>query len=243
MFISIFLCLALVGCGEGDSSDKEKTSQSDENVATEDQKGNIEEQNNDTSSNGEVNDEEEFNEDTGEGLIESIGYVNVQGVGYNDEVGIDGTDSPLKPIKMGPVNLEIQSVNILDVNPNEDSKELFFNDQDKVKAIVIDMKSENTSDKDITFNPNQATIVTDTGEQLESEMMLMGEAGGDFLGKVKKEGQTWWLLKDPNKDIKTVKLIISPPYQSDSIEDIGDEKRLEFDILSYEEALKKDGKK
>ena len=93
-----------------------------------------------------------------------------------------------------------------------------------MRAVVVDMKAENTSEQDISFHPNQSIIVTDTGEQVESEMFLMGEAGGDFLGKVTKEGQTWWLLKNLDPDIKSLKLIISPPHTTDGYEDQGEEK-------------------
>ncbi|MCY8103375.1 hypothetical protein [Bacillus mojavensis] len=181
-------------------------------------------------------------EKTGEGDIEGLGHVKDIGVGYNDEVGIDGKDTPIKPVTMGSMKLYINSVDVLEIQPDDDAKSLYFNDQDKVRAIVVDMKAENTYSKDVTFDPNQAVIVTNTGEQLESEMGLMGEVGGDFLGKVKKEGQAWWILKDNSKDISSLKMIISPPSDAKTYDDLGSEKRLDFDILSFEEAKKKDSK-
>ena len=178
-------------------------------------------------------------EKTGEYVDPDIGKVKVVGVGYNDEVGIDGTDAPLKPVKMGSMNLYISSMHIVDIKPTEASK-TFFDDQDQARAIIVDMKAENTSEQDIIFHPNQSIIVTDTGEQVESDMLMMGEVGGDFLGKVTKEGQTWWLLKNLDKDIKKVKLIISPPQIADTYEEQGKERRLEFDILTWDEAIKRD---
>lgn len=181
-------------------------------------------------------------EDTGEVYEEGFGTLKTVGVGYNEEIGIDGTDAEVKPIQMGSMNLYINGVAIADVEPEDDAKTLFFNDQDKVKTVIIDMKVENTSDEDMTFQANQAIIVTDTGEQVESEMGLMGEAGGDFLGKVTKEGQTWWLLKNLDKDVKKITVIFPTPFKTESWEKAGEEKRIEFDILSWEDAKKKDGK-
>lgn len=190
----------------------------------------------------EGNSEEEYNEETGKGYIEDLGYVETAGIGYSDELGIDGTDAPLKPIEMGPMSLEIEGLAVLDVTPNEDAKELFFDGKEKVRTIVVNMKVENKSEDDITFNPNQAILVTSAGEQVESDMFLMGEAGGDFLGKVKKEDQTWWILQNPDEDISSVKMIISPPYSLDGWDDLAEEKRIDFEVVSWEEAQERDAK-
>ncbi|MCP1460300.1 hypothetical protein V7728_05040 [Bacillus sp. JHAA] len=179
---------------------------------------------------------------TGEGDIEGLGHVKTIGIGYSDEVGIDGKDTPLKPVKMGDMKLYIESVRVLEITPTEDAKSLYFNDQDKVRSVVMELKAENTSSKDITFHPNQSVIVTNTGEQVETDMGLMGEVGGDFLGKVKKEDQTWWVLKDNSKDIKNIKMIIPAPTDSKTFDELGTEKRIDFNILSFEDAKKKDEK-
>jgi len=188
----------------------------------------------------EPDNKQEYDEETGRGYVEGLGYVETVGVGYNEEIGIDGVgDNPLKPIKMGTMELEISSLAILEIEPEEDVKEYSFGGKDKVKAIVVSMKTENTSEEDVTFYPNQSIMVTDTGEQVEPDMMLMGDAGGDFLGKVKKEGQTWWLLEH-DTDISEVTMIIGAPYSAEDWEDMGDEKRLEFEVLNWEEAMERD---
>lgn len=46
--------------------------------------------------------------------------------------------------------------------------------------------------------------------------------------------------ENPDKDIKSIKMTISPPYKSDNIDDLSEEKRLEFEVLSFEEAKKRD---
>lgn len=170
---------------------------------------------------------------------EGFGIVKEYGFGYNDEAGIDGTDNPTKAIKFGPVNLYIENMTVTDIKPDVDMKPM-FNELDEVRGIVVTMRVENTSDQDVTFYPNQATLVTDSGEQIDAEVMMTGEAGGDFLGKVKKEGQAWWLIKDNTKDIKKIKMIIDSPYLTDSMDDLGQQKRLEFDILDPKAAKEKD---
>lgn len=185
---------------------------------------------------------EETNDSEQEADIDGLGHIKTLGVGYNDEAGLDGTKADAKPIEMGSMQLTINGIAVVEVEPQEDVK-VMFNNADKVRAVVVDLIAENTAEEDITFNPNQAILVTDTGEQVEAEMGMMGDAGGDFLGKVKKEGQSWWLLKNVDKDIKKITMIVSPPYTTADWSETAKEKRIEFEILPWEEALKKDGKK
>lgn len=238
-YLWAILILFLAACGSGASTEEKPK----EPKQTEQAQDNEQQEQNDAEKEESVEEEPpEDLEETGEWEDKDFGKVRVVGVGYNDEVGIDGKeDTPGKPIEMGPIKLFIDGLMVLEVEPNEDMKELVFEDQDKVRAIVTNMRAENTSEDDVEFYPNQSIMVTDTGEQVESDMLLMGDIGGEFLGKVKMEDQTWWILKDPDKDIKTVKMIINPPSDANSFDDLSEEKRLEFEVLSFEEAKKKDG--
>ncbi|AWG44161.1 hypothetical protein BEH_24225 [Priestia filamentosa] len=173
-------------------------------------------------------------EETDAGFMKPVGY------GYNDEVGIDGTDAPIKPVQFGSMQLYIKNMSVYDLRPNEDSLYEFDN-QEQVRVVLVDMKVKNTADQDITFYPDQAILTTDTGEQVESDL-LGDDLGGDFLGKVEKEGMAMWVLKDHEKELKNIKMIISPPYGMDSIEDIGQEKRLDFEILNPKDAKERDAK-
>ncbi|MCA1028348.1 DUF4352 domain-containing protein [Cytobacillus kochii] len=238
LFILV-ISLFLAACGKSEASNEPENKEKNEEDMSQSEW--IENQEKDNDKELTEEEQEAHFEETGEIIDPEFGIMKTVGVGFSDEVGIDGTDAPIKPIEMGPMKLFIESVAILDVEPNEDMK-FMFDDKDKARAVIVDMKVENTSDDDITFDPNSAIIVTDTGEQVESDLMLMGDAGGDFLGKVTKEGQTWWLLKDLEKDVKELTMIISPPYKTENWEDEGEEKRIKFEVLNWEDAKKKDGK-
>lgn len=192
----------------------------------------------------EEEDEEGFGssvDDSGEMYEEGFGTMRTLGIGYNDEVGIDGTDAPIKPIEFGDVILSINGMAVVELEPDEEISYI-FDEKEVVRAIIVDMEVENNSDQDITFHPNQATMVTSNGEQVESEMFLMGDVGGDFYGGVKKADQAWWLIDNVDDDIENIKMIIDAPYYIDDWEDIGEEKRLDFEILSWEDALERDGR-
>lgn len=170
---------------------------------------------------------------------DDFGGTRDYGFGYNDEVGIDGTDNPLKPVKFGPVNMTIENVTVADIIPNSDVAS-FFDNRDRVRAVIMTVKIENTSEQDVSFFPDSSVMTTDTGEQVDADSWMSNETGGDMLGKVKKEGQIWYVLKNEKADIKKVKFVIDPPYLTDSMDDLGQQKRLEFDILDPKAAKKKD---
>ncbi|MTW85588.1 hypothetical protein F3157_07915 [Virgibacillus dakarensis] len=238
-----FLIVFLAACGSNDTST---------NVSEGDQENAENEtvNNEDKSSAGiqetkkeKENKQKEYDQKTGEGYVEGLGYVKTLGVGYSDEVGIDGTDSPLKPLEFGSMELTINHMEIAEIQPNADN-EVLFDGRDKAKVIIVDMKAENKSDEDIEFYPDGSILVTDTGLQLEDSDVFLGEeVGGEFYGKVKKEGMATWILDDDVEKINSVKMIIDPAWNMDqSIEEpqIGEEKRIEFDILNQKDAYKKD---
>lgn len=243
-YLWVFFILILAACGSSTSTEekpKEESKQA-EQKQDEQEKEDVAEEIEEDSDEKAKEDEtlQDRAEESGEWEEADFGKVKIVGVGYNDEVGIDGTDSPGKPLEMGPMKLSIDSLTVLDIEPTGAAKETFFEDKEKVKAVIMGMKAENTDEGDVTFYPENSQIVTNTGEQLDSEMLITDEIGGDFLGKVTKEGDVWWILNNPDKDITSVKIVIHPPYTSDSFDDLGEEKRLEFEVVSFEEAKKKE---
>lgn len=235
--LSAFL---LAACSFNKTTTEIRDLPSEETVSNEDELNQTDGLNEEEIQEEEANKTNADTDKTGEFVEEGLGKLKTVGVGYNDEVGIDGTDAPLKPIKMGPMLLTVETVKIYDIETDESGKSNYFNGEDNVRLIWVDMKTENTSKEDISFYPDQAIMVTDTGEQLDSEVLMMQEVGGDFLGKVKKEGVSWWIVKNMDQDIKELTFIVSPPTKAASIEELGKEKRIKFDVLPWEDALKKD---
>ena len=77
------------------------------------------------------------------------------------------------------------------------------------------MKAENTSEDTISFYPDQAVMTTNTGEQVESDIFLSDDVGGDFYGKVNKKGNVIFVLESPAEDITDIKLIINAAIDED----------------------------
>jgi hypothetical protein len=107
------------------------------------------------------------------------------------------------------------------------------------KAIMVVMEVENTLDDDVDYN-GTFTVVTDTGEQLSSDNGIgsSNEAVQTYYGKVKQSGYDVLPL-DGDKLPKSIKIIMDPPNKLvngafNGNEDLGGEKRIEFDKLVTE---------
>jgi len=78
----------------------------------------------------------------------------------------------------------------------------------KQSAVGVKFKLDNTTKDKFTTYPDQAVLVTSTGEQIEDPSMFgSDQLGGEYDEGVKKEGDVIWYLKKGNaKDIKWIKL-------------------------------------
>lgn len=97
----------------------------------------------------------------------------------------------------------IQKVVVSDQAPGygDDGKEII------TSAVGLKFQIENTTDGKFTTYPDQATLVTSTGEQVEADMLVSDHLGGEIDKGVIKEGNVIFYLKRGNADkIEWVKL-------------------------------------
>lgn len=76
-------------------------------------------------------------------------------------------------------------------------------------AILIDFHIQNTSEENFDTFPTQATLVTDTGEQIEGYGTFDStELDSEIYPGVQKQGSAIWYLENSKvSDVKSVKLI------------------------------------
>ncbi|GAE30000.1 hypothetical protein [Halalkalibacter hemicellulosilyticus] len=126
----------------------------------------------------------------------------------------------------GPMIVDITQVNASSGQLQGDLAD--FMETTEIEYIQIDMEVENTSDDTIFFYPGQATITTNTGEQLESDMWLSDHIDGEFIGAVRKSGSQFFILENSTADeIETVRIIINAPH-NEEWEDVGD--KIDFTV-------------
>lgn len=185
--------LTLAAC----SSDSAEISESEEETKTESKSKEIEQ---------EV--AEEVTKETSEDVQEDDD-LKATNTYTNKELGITGTAGSLK--------YDISGIQLKKLEPKTQETADLFEVQvgDVVNAITIEMTGENTADEDMSFYLGQATIITNTKEQLEPDMLLSEHIEGDYLGQVVHTGHNVYILENSTVDeLKSIEVRISAPMNS-----------------------------
>lgn len=132
----------------------------------------------------------------------------------------------------GPFTITFTGVRIADLVVAEDSKYL-FDDQDRVTVVSVKMDVENTSKDTMTIYADQGTIVTNTKEQIDADLFISDDLGGDFMGEVIKSGDVHFMLYNSAAgDVTSFKYICGAPMDEDW-DDVGEDIIFEYDINNY----------
>lgn len=122
--------------------------------------------------------------------------------------------------KTGPFTMIVTDVQISTLEPSEDYKDM-FDGKDKITFVTIATEVENKSEDTNSFYPDQGTITTDTKEQVDADLMLSDEVGGDFIGEVAKKGNVIFFLDSPAEEINNIKYVIEGPH-NENIDRLGE---------------------
>lgn len=96
---------------------------------------------------------------------------------------------------------EIQKVVVTEKAPTLEDEDA------EVSAVGVKFLVENTTDGKFTTYPDQATLVTSTGEQVEADLLLSDNLGGDIHEGVIKEGDViFYLERGEAESIEWIKL-------------------------------------
>lgn len=174
-------------------------------------------------SNNETKQEESTNNNTAK-VVKENGMVKTP-VFTNKNLNLSG--------EVGGVKYNYKEVQISDVKLETDEAASTFDVKkgDEVVAIVFNVEIENTTDKDVSFYTDQAKLITNTKQQVDTSMILSDDVGGDLLGKVKKEGNIVYILKnDKAKDLKTLELRIDAPVDAKTFDSLGDSVELNLKV-------------
>jgi hypothetical protein len=157
------------------------------------------------------------------------------GTSIGETVSNEGGDHTLVSLaedvgtfESGPMTLNITKVNGVSSKIKGDLATMM--ETEELEYIQVDMSAESSSEENVDFYPSQAILVTDTGEQLEPDMIMSEHIDGEFLGKVKKEGTNYYILQNSKAaDVKHVKLVVDGATDS-NFEPIGEEITVEVDL-------------
>ncbi|MFJ6415059.1 hypothetical protein ACIQLG_19960 [Terribacillus saccharophilus] len=212
ILFAAMLVFVLAACGSDNTSKEEEGNKSSE------------EETSASTENAEKEEAEPAEEATTEG-----------GTSIGETVSNEGGDHTLVSLaedvgtfESGPMTLNITKVN--GVSSKLKGQLATMMDTEELEYIQVDMNAESSSDENVSFYPSQATLVTDTGEQLEPDMMMSEHMDGEFMGKVKKEGINHYILQNSKAaDVKHVKLVITGATDS-NFEKVGEDITVEVDL-------------
>src|SRR5690625_536840 len=131
-------------------------------------------------------------------------------------------------LTFGPLNLDINKVQLSELEISSDYVSM-FDGKEEVSLITFEMRAENTSDKDLSFYPDQSTMTTSSGEQVEAVYMLNEPVGGDFFGEVWKEGNVSFAIDTPLEELEHITLIIAPGHDDD-YDNLGKQEKLKIEL-------------
>lgn len=103
------------------------------------------------------------------------------------------------------LKLEIQKAVVTDKAPTVEDENA------NASAVGVKFKMENTTEDKFTFYPDQAVLVTSTGEQIDMpDMWVSDHIGGEIDKGVIKEGNIiWYLERGKAEEIEWIKLSFS----------------------------------
>lgn len=115
--------------------------------------------------------------------------------------------------------------NMTDAINSYGQSDLVITDENKDKVtVVVDFEIKNNNDFKICTYPTQATFVTNTGEQVEADMLASESFDGDIFEGVTKEGHVVFNLdKTSVEDLKSFKMAWSTNHENGTSENYDDD--------------------
>lgn len=132
----------------------------------------------------------------------------------------------------GPMKYDVTAVQISTVVVKTDEyASLFEVEKDQeFTTVVFDLSAENTTDDTVNFYLGQATLTTDTKEQVEPDGFFSEYMDGEFLGNVIHSGTNVYILKNSKaEDIKNLKLHVDGP-SDENYNSVGDDLAIEVNV-------------
>lgn len=198
------MAVSITACGGGDNG-KKVESQKEVSAEQKEQK----EEPADDSTTGEVVEEDGLRKEP---------------VATNKELNLTGETGPFK------YTIEGVQVSKLTATTDEMAEVLGIEKDKEVALVAINASAENTTDKTLSFYIGQATLTTNTKEQVEADGFLSEYIDGEFLGNVKNSGNLIYILKNSKaEDITNLTMHIDAPHD-ENFENIGDEVKIDINL-------------
>ncbi|MCR6096727.1 hypothetical protein HXA31_05015 [Salipaludibacillus agaradhaerens] len=215
--LSLSSLLVLAACGESENQTDAANNANNENETNLNEGNNNSETNNNENN---TNNEEsgDFETQVGETIENEAGVFTLHARQHN-----------IDTIETGPIVLDLPQVNAAS-GEITDQMVAELVGSEEMNYVQVDVEVENTSDEDVTFFVSQATISTNTGEQLERDMLLSDHIDGEMMAGTKHSGSFLFILENSSaEDIETIRIKMSAPI-NDDWDELGEDIDLEIEL-------------
>ena len=235
----LVLCtIALNGCASDENSETLSNNSSDASTSRES-----------SSNESETLDKnsEEFKqmveEYSSEVVVDGLGVITPTGFGYNNELGLDGTEKELIPYNYvdeefsEDIDLYIENVSIATLDLEENGK-AFFNQNGPLQLVKVDMEITNKSDMDGFYAPSMTKLIVE-GREIFAELSMSED--NNNLDDLIPSGQSvegiaifvFDAVHMPEQiSLDVSQFVVSTP--------LGREELLDFEILDIEQSILRD---
>lgn len=228
LFLAMFMSASLTACGEPQKVESEKN-------VVKSQSSSVAEQDSDVSSV--ISD---FVEASSSSVVEESSLAEEDDATTGEIVEENGmrkvpviTDKALNRTgETGPFKYSVDAIQVSRLTATtDDAAELLGVEKDKEVALVaISASVENTSVDTNYFYFDQATLTTNTKEQVDPDAFLSDYIDGEYLGNVVHSGTVLYILKNTSADdLSTITFHVDAPHNED-FDSIGDDVKIELNF-------------
>ena len=216
--------ISVVACGENEKVQSEKTvAEIEDSDAEETPEATETPEVTEVPEESENGTEEEVDESTVGEVVEENGMKKVPVI-TEKELNHTGETGVFK------YSVDAIQVSKLTATTDEMAEMLGIEKDKEVTLVAVDASAENTSDDTNYFYLGQATLTSNTKEQVEPDMFFSDYIDGEFLGNVVHSGTMFYILENSSADsITKITLHVDAPTD-DNFEPIGDEVKIELNF-------------
>ncbi|WP_066233617.1 hypothetical protein [Metabacillus fastidiosus] len=163
--------------------------------------------------------------------IDGLGKLTMKGFGYNNDLGIDGSQNDPKPYKLDGYEIYIENFTVGHVEPAEEMQAL-LNYTGDFQAVLVENNEDGTH-SNVVYELSEMRLDIN-GETIYAEPALSDTMPSIEEGK-EQTGNAWFIIKNEKPITAAVLVVPSEAGSSNPIE-----QPFKFDVLSVEDSVYKD---
>lgn len=118
----------------------------------------------------------------------------------------------------GPITLSITKIERSQIEPREEYQDILGGKT--LGALMFNVTVENSSQDTLSIYPDQGTVTTDSGEQIDASPLFSDEVGGEFNSGQEKKGTILFTFDGDPAKINKLSLVVEGAH-NEAFETVG----------------------